>query len=168
MLANVRDTHSPDARLVWDQLSGRYETDQLFGAVLWLTADSDVFIVGIGETRGAEADEGRDVVIGNAQSKVKVGHIARTPTRVPRFCSALLTSARRRKWKGNLVAEEIEKKGQCCVTHDSYITDRSRMLGRDFRLASLKVWSIPYYLALITVHVKYAGVGGEGPREGAA
>lgn len=48
------------------------------------------------------------------------------------------------------------------MTHDSYITDRSRMLGRDFRLASLKVWSIPYYLALITVHVKYA----EGPREG--
>lgn len=95
MLANVRNTHSPDARLVWDQLSGRYETDQLFGVVLWLTADSDVFIVGIGETRGAEADEGRDVVIGNAQSKVKVGHIARTPTRVPRFCSALLTSARR-------------------------------------------------------------------------
>lgn len=34
MLVNVRDTHSPDARLVWDQLSGRYETDQLFGVVL--------------------------------------------------------------------------------------------------------------------------------------
>lgn len=40
------------------------------------------------------------------------------------------------------------------------------MLGRDFRLASLKVWSIPYYLALITVHVKYAGVGGGGAERG--
>lgn len=49
------------------------------------------------------------------------------------------------------------------MTHDSYITDRSRMLGRDFRLASLKVWSIPYYLALITVHVKYAEGAKRGP-----
>lgn len=67
--------------------------------VLWLTADS------VGEARGAEADEGRDVVIGNAQSKVKVGHIARTL-----LCSAHLGAERRRKWKGNLAAEEIEKR----------------------------------------------------------
>lgn len=72
--------------------------------VLWLTADS------VGEARGAEADEGRDGVIGNAQSKVKVGHIARTQPGSALLCSAHLGAERRRKWKGNLAAEEIEKR----------------------------------------------------------